>query len=112
MIHKKLMIITAVLLVLPVTSLAIVVPTNAPGTIAGFSLGWLINVILDFIWIIFFAFSIIMFIWAGFQFLSAQGEPEGVKTAQKSVMWGAVGVAVAIVAFSLPRILVSWLGGG
>lgn len=58
--------------------------------------------ILDILWIIFIAFAIIMFIVAGFQFLAAQGEPEGLGKAKKAVLWGVIGVVVAIAAFTLP----------
>lgn len=65
-------------------------------------IGNLIGKILDVIWIAFIAFAIIMFIVAGFQFLAAQGEPEGVGKARKFVLWGIIGVAIAVAAFSIP----------
>lgn len=70
----------------------------------------LIGKVLDLLWIVFIALSIIMFIVAGFQFLAAQGEPDGVTKAKKSVLWGAIGVAVAVAAFSIPFIIRSRLG--
>ncbi|OGZ66430.1 MAG: hypothetical protein A3C50_02475 [Candidatus Staskawiczbacteria bacterium RIFCSPHIGHO2_02_FULL_43_16] len=71
-----------------------------------------INATLNLIWILLVIFAIIMFIVAGFQFLSARGEPEGIKKAQQSVLWGAVGMVVAIIAFSLPKIIYVWFGNG
>ena len=65
--------------------------------------------ILDIIWIVFIAFAVIMFLVAGFQFLSAQGEPDGVSKARKSLIWGSIGVVVAVAAFVLPFIVRSYL---
>lgn len=73
---------------------------------------WLIDVItqiISFLWILFIAFAVIMFIVAGFQFLAAQGEPEGVKKAQKSVLWGSIGVFLGVMAFLLPFIIRLWI---
>ena len=72
----------------------------------------IINATLNLIWILLVIFAIIMFIVAGFQFLSARGEPEEIKKAQQSMLWGAVGMVVAIIAFSVPKILVAWFSGG
>src|SRR3989344_34982 len=106
-------IFTSILLLLPIVVVA-----------AGFEAGprpasnltadnqWLTGVItgiISFLWILFIAFAIIMFIVAGFPFLSAQGEPEGIKKAQKSILWGAIGIFLGIVAFLLPFVIRFWV---
>lgn len=65
--------------------------------------------IISLIWEAFIAFAIIMFIVAGFQFLAAQGEPDGVGKAKKSVLWGVIGLIVGILAFLLPFIVRWWI---
>lgn len=72
----------------------------------------IITKILNLMWVVLVAFAMIMFLVAAFQFLSAQGEPEEIKKARNSLIWGVVGLAVAIIAFSLPRIIVGLFGGG
>lgn len=78
---------------------------NSPATLAN-----IIGKALDLMWIVFIAFAIIMFMIAGFQFLSAQGEPDGVGKARKSVIWGSAGVVVAVAAFVVPFIIRSFTG--
>lgn len=69
---------------------------------------WLTNLItgaFTLLWSLFIAFAIIMFIVAGFQFLSAQGEPDNLSKARKSVLWGVVGVVMGFLAFLIPFIV-------
>ena len=47
---------------------------------------------------IIFAIAIIMLLVAAFQFLTAAGNEEKVATARKSLVWGLVGIAVALFA--------------
>ena len=61
--------------------------------------------IFNFIWPIFAGAALITFIWAGFLFLSAQGEPSKVDQAKKAVMWAIVGVAIALMSISIPFII-------
>ena len=112
MMHKKIisLFLLSVFLLVPVAALA--VEGFDAGARPGLNLGaggqWLngiITTIISFLWVLFIAFAIIMFLVAGFQFLVAQGEPEGVKKAQKSLLWGAIGIFVGIVAFLLPFII-------
>ena len=50
---------------------------------------------------IFGAIAVICFVYAGIQFLTAQGAPEKLKTAKAAVLWGVVGVVVGLAAFSI-----------
>ena len=109
--NKKLIAISslALLLALPVVSMAIPNPTT-PNTLPNFSVIGLINTILNFIWPIFIGFAVIMFIIAGFYFISAQGEPEGVGKARQFLIWGVVGIAVGVVAFTIPYVVQNAFG--
>ncbi len=106
---KKIVLFLAISLVLvaPMLSLAAPVDFGTPPTVqtapnnANF-IGTFLGKILDLIWIIFIAYAIIMFLVAGFFFLKAQGEPAELATAKKFLLWGAIGVAVAVAAFTIP----------
>ncbi len=98
----------AVLLIIPTLIFAQPVPT-LPGTYTG-SIWGLIQIVLDILWKIAVAFFIIMFILAGFMFATAQGDAEKVKTARGAVIWGAVGIVVALLAFSIVQILKVTIG--
>lgn len=108
--NKKLVIVSAsaLALLMPFVSMAIPAPTTPGG--GGFNLLLLVNRILDLLWILFIAFAVIMFVVAGFMFLTARGEPEAVKDARNFVIYGIVGVAVGVIAFSLPFLIQGQLG--
>lgn len=65
---------------------------------------------------IIFAIAIIMILVAAFQFITAGGNEEKVATARKSLMWGLIGLAVALFAYvALPfvqSVLGTLFGGG
>lgn len=111
MINKKLaaVVATSVLLAMPLVSMAIPNP-NTPTTLANFSIIGLVNTILNLIWPIFIGFAVIMFIIAGFYFISAQGEPDGVAKARSFLIWGTVGVAVGVIAFTIPYVVQNAFG--
>lgn len=50
-------------------------------------------------------FIIIMFVLAGFKYLTAQGNPQQVKEANQAVIWGLVGVGVVVLAWSIASIV-------
>jgi len=96
---------SGVLLALPLASvLAIRIGDPPPGAFAG-SIVALVNIILNFIWPLFVGFAVIMFIVAGFMFLTARGDPEKTDTARQAILWGVVGIVVGILAFSIPFII-------
>jgi hypothetical protein len=69
------------------------------------------NLLRIVIWPVFFGISIIMLIWAGILFLTAQGDPGKISTAKKAVLWAVIGIVVAILAFSAVGILNNVIGG-
>ncbi len=75
---------------------------------------WVVPNVIDnifgFIWMFFVAFAILMFLVAGFLFLSANGDPAKIKSARNAVLWGSVGMIVGILSFSVPFIIQLILG--
>lgn len=61
--------------------------------------------ILDVVWIVFTGLAVILFVFAGIMFLTAQGDPTKLTTAKNAFLWGVVGVVVAILAFSIVAII-------
>ena len=100
--NKKIVILITltVLLVSPVITLA----ATDPGA-------WFNGILTRFldivVWPVFFAASVLMLIWAGFLFLTTQGDPGKIVIARKAVLWAVIGIIVAIVAFSAVNIIKS-----
>jgi|SRR3989344_1351388 len=110
--NKKLVstIIHAALL-LPVAAMAFN-PGEVPNAAPSLTVNQLVDLIFAILWPVAVAFFIIMFIMASFQFFTAQGDPEGIAKARNFVLWGIVGVVVALLAFSIPFIVRNTLGNG
>jgi len=109
--NKKLVILfsSMVLLTLPVVMLADINPGPAPNS-QNLSVTQIVNIVLNFIWPIFVGFAVIMFLVAGFLFLTAQGDPGKVGAARQAILWGIIGVVVGVIAFSIPFIIRNTLG--
>ena len=56
--------------------------------------------------------SIIMFILAGYTFLTASGDPGKINTAKMAFFWGVVGVGLALLSSSIPWLVRNVLIGG
>lgn len=96
------------LLVLPSISIA-----QPPGQIPGNILNLITGVALlvfDILWVVAAVFIVVMFVLAGFKYLTAQGDPSKVNEANRAVAWGAGGVIVIILAWSITGILRTTLG--
>ena len=102
--------IGASLMLLPFTVLAYSAP-GEPANNTGLNLSGLTGTIVDAIWGIFAALAIIMFIYAGILFLTAQGAPEKIAQARQAALWGVVGVVVIVLAFSIFAIATNLIGG-
>ena len=57
----------------------------------------LVNQIIRWFQYIFYLVTIIFIILAAFSFLTSKGEPEKVKTAQKSLLYAVIAIAIAII---------------
>jgi len=66
--------------------------------------------IFNFIWPVFVGIAIIMFIFAGFTFVTAAGDPGKIKLARDATVWGLLGVVVGLLAFSIPFLIQNSLG--
>jgi hypothetical protein len=55
--------------------------------------------------------SIVMFLVGGYRYVTAQGEPERVHNANRTLLYAAIAVVVALVAAGVPLIIDSFLGG-
>ena len=105
---------TALLLALPLVSMAAATfnAGNVPNVVGTLTIQGLVDIIFSILWPVFIAFAIIMFLLAAFGFFTAQGDPEKVANARNFVLWGVVGVVVALLAFSIPFIVRNTLGNG
>ena len=54
------------------------------------------KVLTMLVWPLFVGAVVIMSVWAGFLYLTAHGEPEKIKTANKAVIFIVIGIIVAI----------------
>lgn len=95
----------SVFLLLPILAGAVTAP-SPPGV------GWVSNIwdlvalvssdIIDIIWLCFGTFSVISFIYAGYLFIYSHGEPGKIKGARDALIYGAVGIGVALLAEVIP----------
>lgn len=56
------------------------------------------------------AFSVLLIIWGGINFMQSQGESDKVEKAKQLILYAAVGVIVAILAKAVPGIVLSLVG--
>ena len=98
--NKKLALASAltILLTLPLISSAIAF-TAQPGE-ANIDIIYVIQGLLTVTWWVFLGLVVILFIIAGIQFLTAQGDPAKLETARQFVIWAFAGVVVGVLAFS------------
>ena len=103
--------ILSILFVFPAAVLGLNWPEFNPGIqnpdISG--PGGLIDRLFGFIWMAFAEFAVIMIIWAGILFLNPQGDPTKFIEVRRAVIWGAIGVVVALLSLSIPLIIGSVL---
>lgn len=76
----------------------------------GYTLSSILNNLNDAVLLIGGAVATIMFVYAGIMFLIANGDATKVQTARHAVMWGAVGVAVMILASGVITFVQSFMG--
>lgn len=91
--------------VLPVIALAqggvVTARPGVPDSVAPTGAGNLTNLFLNLVgWfeVLVWAMAVVMILFAALQFLTAAGNEEKVTTARRSLIWGLVGVAVALLA--------------
>jgi len=94
---------------LPVMALAYTSVPQPTGNIN--SVDAMVSSILNVVWPIFIGLAVIMIIISGFLFLTSSGDAEKVKTARTALIWAVIGIVVAIVAYSIPKIVQIAIGG-
>lgn len=111
--NKKLIAVAnvAVILALPVVASAFFAGT-VPNSVDSLSINSLIDIVFSVVWPVVIAFAIIMFILAAFTFMTAHGDEGKLAQARSEVIWGAVGVGVALLAFSIPFVVRNTIGQG
>ena len=107
--NKKIISASGVIALLALPALAFAVPAQLGGNIYGLT-GTLTDIVANVLWTVAVTFVIVMFVIAGFKFMTAQGDPGKVGEARNAVIWGTAGTAVIILAWSLLAIVKNQLG--
>lgn len=116
--HKKIYLFVLLILLLPAIVMA--GPDAGGGGAGGANTGanWVFNIINNLlymvVWPVFVAISIGMFGWAGFLYLTAQGDVVKVSTAHKAVAFAVVGIIIVLLSYGYMNYLRNNLnrGGG
>lgn len=72
----------------------------------------LVGKILGWFATIFWIFAVGAIFYAAFLFLTASDNPERVKKAKKQLLYAVIAIAIGIIAYGVPSLLSSFLGGG
>ena len=102
--NKKLILTLALANLAILPTLAFAQPSGSVGSIDD-----LVDTLKSVVWTVFGALAVVMFVIAGITFMTAQGDPEKIKQARNSFLWGVAGVVVAILAYSIVGIVESML---
>ena len=70
----------------------------------------IVNAIIGFLWILVPTVATVMFVIAGFLFVTSAGDPNRVATAKKMMLYTAIGLAIVLLASGLIKVLQSVLG--
>ncbi len=68
------------------------------------------GILLWIFWLL-IMFAIIMFLIGGYRYATSAGEPEKVQSANKTLLYAAIAVVVALCAWGIPTLIDSFLGG-
>ena len=108
---KKIIISSASIIMLASPALILAFnPGSVPTSLSSLSVNALVDLLFSILWPVAVAFFIVMFVLAGFLFATARGDAEQVKKARDAVIYGAVGVVVALLAFSVVFVLRNIVG--
>lgn len=70
----------------------------------------IIDNVTTFLWILLVAVTIVFFLLAGFKYLTAGGNPEAVRAANKMVVYGMIALAIGFIARGVPFLVSSIVG--
>ena len=111
--NKKLIASSAITLLLSVPAVMLAFsPGNIPNAAPSLDINTLVDVLFSILWPVAVAFFIVMFIMAAFRFATAEGSPDKITEARSFLIWGIVGVIIALLAFSIPFVVRNTLGNG
>ena len=68
------------------------------------------RVLTDWLFVILTVVAVIFIVLAGLQFITGGGDPQAVSQARNKLLWGAVGIAVAVLARGLETAVRSLIG--
>ena len=68
--------------------------------------------VLDLIASAFLFGSVILLIYSGYMFFSAEGDTEKIKTARSNLTWSIIGIAVGLLAFAFPAVIKTFIERG
>lgn len=78
----------------------------SPGTVpTNISLTGMIGTVLNTVWVIVAAIAVIMVITAGVIMMTAAGSPDKVAMGRQTLIWAIIGLAIAILGFSVTTIV-------
>lgn len=100
---KILFCLLAVSLVMPLVSQAV----SIPNPLKAETFEQLLNSIIDFLFYLALGITPLMIVIAGFYFITAQGDPKKVETAQTIIKWAIIGFIIVICAKGLVQLLKS-----
>lgn len=61
--------------------------------------------VANLFFVFFIALSVLLFIWAGFLFISGGGDPKKIQEAKDRIVWGVIGLVVAMLAAFIPSLV-------
>lgn len=82
-------------------------PVCEPDTVLG-----LIGKIGEWISTIFWILAVVFILFAGITYMTAQGDPEKVKTANQRLLYGIIAIVVGLIAYGLPKLVEAILKSG
>ena len=68
--------------------------------------------LLGWVYTIFFVIAAFFILFAAFTYLTAKGDPEKVKGARDQIIYAAIAIVVALLAFSIDQIISTFVIGG
>ena len=66
--------------------------------------------ITDWIFAFFLLFAVVFIVLAGFQFVTAGGDPSAVAQARTKLLWAAVGIGIALLSRGVPNVVQDIIG--
>ena len=95
-------------------NIAAAIPSAPPTpTVEKESIGQLFDILLaalSWVYAIFFVIAAFFILFAAFTYLTAKGDPEKVKGARDQIIYAVIAIVVALLAFSIDRIVKAFLG--